>query len=85
MNLFSDTDPKIKKIQISLIRKSSISDRISRSRSLSQTVIQLSRRAIMRANPTLGERELRCKFVAYHYGEELAEQLKKYFNNKAIY
>jgi hypothetical protein len=84
MNPLSDTDPKIEKIQIALIRKSSISDRISRSRSLSQTVIQLSRRAIMRANPNLGERELQCKFVAYHYSKEVADQFKKYLDNKTL-
>jgi len=78
----SDTDPEIEKIQISLIRKSSISERISRLRSLSQTVIWLSRRAIKRTNPGLSEKELQCKFVEYHYGNELADGLKKYLTNR---
>ena len=72
-----DTNPKMEAIQISLIRKSSIARRISRLRSLSQTVIQLSQRAIMRANPGLSEQELEYKFVAYHYGKELADRLKR--------
>ena len=66
----------------SLIRKSSISNRISRLRSFSQTIIQLSRRAIMRANPGLSENELQCKFVAYHYGNVIADRLKKYINSR---
>jgi hypothetical protein len=78
----SDTDPEIEKIQISLIRKSSTSERISRLRSLSQTVIWLSRRAIKRANQGLSERELQCKFVAYYYGDEMADRLKKYLTNR---
>jgi len=80
----SDTDPKTEKFQISLIRKSSISERISRLRSLTQTAIQLSRRAIKRANPELSEKDLQCKFVEYHYGNKIAVGLKKYLNNKAI-
>jgi len=84
LNLPSDTDPKTEKMQILLIRKSKISDRISQLRSLSQTVIRLSRRAIARANPGTSEKELDCKFVAYHYGNEIAEQLKKYLTGRAL-
>jgi len=76
----SDTHPKIEEIQISLIRQSGIAERISRLRSLSQTVIQLSRRAVLRVNPELSEQELKCKFVAYHYGDDLANRLHKYLN-----
>ena len=74
----SDTDPKIEKIQISLIRMSKISDRIALLNSLSQTVINLSRKAIARANPGLSEKELNYKFVKYHYGDDIAERLVKH-------
>jgi hypothetical protein len=73
-----DTTPEAEKVQIELIRKSSISRRISIVRSLSQTVIYLSRRAIKRAKPSLSERELDIAFVANHYGEELAGRLRSY-------
>ena len=79
----ADTNPKVEKFQISLIRQASIAKRIARMRSLSQTVIQLSRRAIMRANPGLSERELNLIFVSYHYGTELADRLRKYLDRKA--
>ena len=82
--LLSDTDEKIEKIQIALIRKLNISERISRLRSLSQTVIGLSRRAIRRANPGLSEKELNYKFVAYHYGDEIAERFKKYLGIRTL-
>lgn len=79
----ADTNPKVEKFQISLIRQASIAKRIARMRSLSQTVVQLSRRAIMRANPDLSEQELNLIFVSYHYGTELADRLRKYLDRKA--
>ena len=79
-----DTEVKTEKIQIALIRKLNTSERISRLRSLSQTVISLSRRAIRRANPDLSEKELNYKFVAYHYGNEIAEQFKKYVDSREL-
>ena len=79
---YSDTKPEVEDIQISLIRKSSIAKRISALRSLSQTVVLLSRRAIMRANPDLNERELKSKIIEYHYGRELADRLRRYLKER---
>ncbi len=73
-----DTHPAAEKVQISLIRRASIAKRTSRTRSLSQSVIQLSRRAIMRANPKSSEKESLLTFVAYHYGADLADRLREY-------
>jgi hypothetical protein len=77
-----DTTPQAEKVQIELIRKSSVSMRISRVRSLSQTVIFLSRRAIRRANPSLSEREVDIAFVELHYGKDLAERLCLYLERE---
>ncbi len=79
-----DTSPQAEKIQIQLIRESSVSKRISRVRSLSQTTMYLSRRAIQRTNPTLSEREVDLAFVANHYGEKLAERLRLYMEHKQL-
>jgi len=79
-----DTYLSAEETQISLIRKSSIAKRISMVRSLSQTTIQLSRRAISRANPLLSEQEVNLIFVAYHYGEELANRLRAYMEQKKL-
>ena len=78
----SDTNSKMEELQVSLIRNSSIAKRISRLRSLTRSTIWLSRRAIMRANPGLNEKELDLKFVSFHYGEKLANLLRKYMDNK---
>jgi hypothetical protein len=80
MTQLSDTDEKIEKIQIALIRKLSTTERLSILLSLSRTVINLSRRAIRRANPEISERELNCKFLMYHYGNEIAEKYKNYID-----
>ena len=45
-----DTHPEVEKIQISLLRKESTAQKFSRVRSLSNTALQLSRRAVARAN-----------------------------------
>ena len=77
-----DTTPEAEKVQIELIRASSISRRISRVRSLSQTVMFLSLRAIQRANPSMNEREVNLVFVEYHYGKDIAQRLALYLERK---
>jgi hypothetical protein len=79
-----DTSPEAEKVQIELLRKSSISRRISKVRSLSQTVIYLSRRSIQRAKPFLSERQVSIAFVANHYGEKLAERLRMFIGHKHL-
>ncbi len=77
-----DTAPQAEKVQIELIRKASVSRRISKVRSLSQMTMYLSRRAIQRANPSLSEREVDLAFVANHYGANLAERLRLYIEHE---
>lgn len=79
-----DTHPKIEELQISLIRSSSTAKRISSVRSLSESTIRLSRRAIMRANPDLDKKELNLKFISYHYGEKLAGLLREYMEIRSL-
>jgi|WetSurMetagenome_2_1015567.scaffolds.fasta_scaffold182472_2 hypothetical protein len=77
-----DTSLDAEKVQIELFRKSSISRRISIVRSISQTVMYLSRRAIKRANPSMSEQEVDIAFVENHYGHDLAERLRQYLEQK---
>ena len=77
-----DTNPHAEKVQIGLIRNSSVAQRISTVRSLSHTTMYLSRRAIQRANPDMSEREVDLAFVEHHYGKALAEQLRSYMDCK---
>lgn len=74
----SDTDPETEAKQIELLRSLSEAERFAKTCALTDTLRALSRRAIKRANPGLSQRELDLKFVAVHYGEELATRLGKY-------
>jgi len=78
----SDTNPEAEKFKISLIRQASTAKRASLMRSFSKTVIQLSRRAISRANPGLNEEEVNLIFVANNYGDDLAKRLSKYLKQR---
>ncbi len=73
-----DTHPKTEKILISLFRNQSISKKLSHVRSLSQTTIQLSKRAIAKANKNMSDEQINLLFINYHYGKELAEKVGKY-------
>jgi hypothetical protein len=75
-----DTYPETEKVLISLIRKESISKKLSQILSLSQTTIQLSKRAITRANKNLNVDQINLLFINYHYGKDIAEQVKKYID-----
>ena len=78
-----DTHPKAEAVQIALLRQASIAKRITRMRSLTRTILWLSQKAIAKTNPGLSEQELKVLFARYHYGEDLANRLQAYFEQRA--
>jgi len=76
--MLSDTHPDAERVQIELIRKASIAERIAAMRSLTRMVTQLSRQAIADANPQAGPREVDLIWVELHYGPELARKVREY-------
>jgi hypothetical protein len=78
----ADTHPDVEKVLVSLFRKASTAQKLSQVRAMSQTTIQLSRRAIARANKHLNERQINLLFIRHHYGKDLAENVKKYLDIK---
>jgi hypothetical protein len=74
-----DTNIKTEKILISLLQNQSRAEKFSRVRSLSETTINLSKRAIKRVNKNLNEEQINSLFIEYNYGKELAEKVKKHF------
>ncbi len=78
----SDTPPEAERVQLELLRSASVAQRAALTRSLSATAIQLSKRAIARANPDLSAWDLDLLFVEYHYGAELAERMRSYRSGK---
>jgi hypothetical protein len=75
-----DTDPKAEAIQIALLRKATPAKRAWLMRSLSQTILRLSRRTLREINPDLSEQALKVLFVSNCYGDELADRLQIYLN-----
>ncbi|MEW6743573.1 MAG: hypothetical protein AB1486_12525 [Planctomycetota bacterium] len=51
-------------------------------RSLSLTVIELSRGAVRRCNPELADWEVNLRFVAHCYGDELADRLGRFMDRQ---
>jgi hypothetical protein len=80
-----DTHPEAEAVQIALLRQASVAHRITRMRSLTASLMQLSKRAIRRANPGLSEDQLKILFVKYHYGEELAQRFQQYLSQKTLH
>jgi len=78
-----DIQPEAEKILISLLRNANTAQKFAQIRSLSQTTIQLSRRAIARANRGLSEEQIDLRFITLHYGEELAYNVEKFLDRKS--
>ena len=78
-----DTRPEAEKVLISLLRKSNTSKKFAQIRSLSQSAMLLSRRAIARANPDLNEKQINLRFISLHYGKDLEQRVEKYLDEKS--
>ena len=77
----SDTNSQVETLLIDMIRKLNTSQRLLKTLSLSSHIINLSKRAINRANPNKDKSECDLLFVKFHYGSELADKLKLYLQN----
>ena len=73
----SDTDPEAERVHLKLLRAASPSRRLQLALSLSQTVIDLSREGLASRHPDASAEELGLRFVALHYGSQLAEEVRK--------
>jgi hypothetical protein len=80
----TDTHPEAERVLISLLRNISENEKFNRTLSFSSSIIDLSKRAISRANPHLSKNEKNILFVRYHYGNELADKLRKYLKNREL-
>ena len=76
--MLSDTHPEAEKVQIELLRRMSVAERLARMRDWTRTLVHLSREGLARANPGLDERELDLLWVEHQYGRDLAVRLRAY-------
>ncbi len=81
----TDTNLEVEKFFISLIRKVSAQEKLSQTLSFSSSIMNLSKRAISRANPELSDEEKNLLFVKYHYGDELAERVRLFINKNKVF
>lgn len=73
----NDTSPAAAEFQIGLLREASPARRVRAVRSLSRSVIELSRRALRRRHPDATEDEIDIAFVEVHYGPALADWVRR--------
>lgn len=77
-----DTSPDIERLQIELFRDATPERRVQIALSLSQQLMALSRRAIREAYPQATEEEVGLMFVAFNYGQDLADRVREYLKSR---
>lgn len=73
----SDTDAEAERVQLELLRRAGPARRLQLALSLSRSVMSLSRGGIARRLAGASPEELGLRFVALHYGAELADALRR--------
>lgn len=77
--LSTDTDLAAERVQLALLRQASEARRFALCRSLTRTVVDLSRRALRESMPGAPERDVLLRWVALNYGAALADGLERRF------
>lgn len=77
-----DTHPAVEEVHVRLLAQAGPARRLALAASLSQTTMELSRRAVAQHAGRCSPQELAVKVVALWYGEELAERLKTCLENR---
>jgi hypothetical protein len=80
--VLSDTSPEAEKVQIELLRKMSIAQRLGRMREWTRMLVHLSRQGLARANPDLDDRAIDLLWVEHQYGRDLAVRLREYLEKR---
>jgi hypothetical protein len=73
---------KADRVQIQLLRAAGMGRRAALARSLSASVIQLSREAIRKRHPEYDERDVLLAFAELHYGKQLAAQVRRFLERR---
>ncbi len=76
--MLSDTHPDAERIQIELLRKMTPAQRLKKAIDLTNAYFRSTRQAIIEQNPDLNAQALCVKCVEFHYGKQLAEQVREY-------
>lgn len=79
----SDTSLDAHRMQVELLRRASEARRFALCRSLTETVVSLSRRALREQMPDATEREILIRWVTMNDGEAQAEGVRRRFDQPA--
>ncbi len=71
-----DTSPEMERVQIDMLRKTSIPTRFAMIESWSQFIMEAAKQGIRRENPSASEEEVALMLIARQYGEPLAERVR---------
>jgi hypothetical protein len=74
----SDTSDAAARVQLELLRSSGCERRAQLARSMSRTVIGLSRAALREQMPGASEQDMLLRWVSLHYGSDLGERVRRY-------
>jgi hypothetical protein len=80
--MLSDTSPEAERVQLEILRKMSVAERMGRVRDWTRMLVHLSREGLARANPGVDKRELDILWVEQQYGRDLAVRLREYVERK---
>ena len=75
--MLSDTDPEAAGVQMELLRRASISEKLGLVQSLTSAVVSLCKQGIRERHPGYSEQEVDLHFVEMNYGRELAEGMRR--------
>jgi hypothetical protein len=78
----SDTHPEVAELQIDMLCKATVAQRMQMMRSLTKMAVRNSKRAIERARPEMTPRERDLFFIELNYGRELADRVRAYWENR---
>ncbi len=79
---YPNTSPEASRVQIDLLRQAGPARRFHIACSLSDTCRWLAQRALRRSMPGAAEREVRLAFVRLWYGEDLAQRVRRYLDQR---
>jgi len=77
-----DTTPEAESILIRLIQDKPATVRLGDAVAASNRVAQQCKSAIRRSHPGLSEEEIKLRFIALNYGQEIADDVRAYLGNK---
>ena len=77
-----DTSPEAELVLIRLLREKPPSARLNDAVMASNRVAQQCKEAIRRSDPKCSEENIKLRFIALNYGEEMANKVRAYLGKK---